>query len=201
MVLMLVCIGVLAALELVLARQFVIDLLYGDAYASSALILAVLALSVPFFYADIALVWLAYVQGHEKRVAALGVVAFLANVAINIVLIRGFGGLGAAVATVVTEAAICVGYAFTLGIHRRERRSGALELLATAGAYTVALLALVMLCAFGGVPRALTCLAVGGLGLALLTMVYRRAASRVGPSNDRRPSAASIVSNLADQEC
>ena len=200
-VLMLVCIGVLAAVELVLARQFVIDLLYGDAYASSALILAVLALSVPFFYADIALVWLAYVQGHEKRVAALGVVAFLANVAINIVLIRRFGGLGAAVATVVTEAAISVGYAFTLGIHLRERRSRALELLATAGAYSFALLALVMLCALGGVPRALTCLAVGGLGLALLTMVYRRAASWVGPSNDRRPSAASIVSNLADQEC
>ena len=96
-VLMLVCIGVLAAVELVLARQFVIDLLYGDAYASSALILAVLALSVPFFYADIALVWLAYVQGHEKRVAALGVVALVANVAINVVLIRKFGGLGAAV--------------------------------------------------------------------------------------------------------
>lgn len=200
-VLMLVCIGVLAAVELVLAREFVVDLLYGDEYASSALILAVLALSVPVFYADIALVWLAYVQGYEKRVAALGVVALLANVSINIALIREFGGLGAAVATLVTEAAISLGYAFTLGIHRRERRARALDLLATAVAYTVALLALVMLCAVAGVPWALTCLAVGGLGIALLAMVYRRAASRVGLSSDRRPSAVSIMSNLADQEC
>jgi O-antigen/teichoic acid export membrane protein len=200
-VLLLVCIGVLAAFELVLARQFVVDLLYGDSYASSALILGVLALSVPIFYADIALVWLAYVQGHEKRVAALGVVAFLANISINIALIREFGGLGAAVATVVTEAVISLGYAFTLGIHRYERRARVLELLATTGAYTVALLALVMVCAVAGVHWALTCLAVGGLGIALLAMVYRREASRVAPSSDRRPSAASIVSNLADQEC
>ena len=200
-VLMLVCIGVLAAVELVLARQFVVDLLYGDEYASSAAILAVLALSVPIFYADIALVWLAYVQGHEKRVAALGGAAFVANISINVALIREFAGVGAAVATVVTEAAISLGYAFTLGIHHRERRARVLTLLATAGAYTVALLALVMLCAVAGVPRALTCLAVGGLGIALLAMVYRRAASRVGTSSDRRPSAASIMSNLADQEC
>ena len=200
-VLMLVCIGALAAVELVLARQFIVDLLYGDEYASSALILAVLALSVPIFYADIALVWLAYVLGYEKRVAALGVFAFLTNVFINIALIREFGGVGAAIATVVTEAAISLGYAFTLGMHRRERRARALELVATAAAYAGALLTLVMLCAVVGVPRALTCLAVGGLGIALLAMVYRREASRVEPSSDSRPSAASIVSNLADQEC
>jgi len=200
-VLMLVCIGALAAVELVLARQFVVDLLYGDQYASSALILAVLALSVPIFYADIALVWLAYVQGYEKRVAALGVFAFLTNVSINIVLIREFGGVGAAIATVVTEAAISLGYAFTLGIHRRERRARALELLAMATGYAGALLALVMLCAVGGVPWALTCLAVGGLGIVLLAMVYRREASRVASSTARRLSASSIVSNLADQEC
>ncbi len=199
-VLLLVCIGVLAGAELVLARGFLVDLLYGDQYASSALILAVLALSVPIFYADIALVWLAYVRGHEKRVALLGVVALFANVFINIVLIRAYGGVGAAVSTVVTEVAISLGYAFTLGVHRREHRVRAFEVLATAGAYAGALLALVMLCAVAGVHWALSCLAVAAVGSALLAMVYRREVRRVPSSINSPPSAASIVSNLADQE-
>ena len=200
-VLLLICIGVLAGAELVLAREFLVDLLYGGEYASSALILAVLALAVPIFYADIALVWIAYVRGHERRVAALGIVALVTNVSINVVLIRVFGGVGAAVATVVTEAVISAGYAFTLGIHRREHRARALDVLATAGAYAGALFALGMLCAVAGVHWALACLAVAGLGAVLLALVYRREVRRVAPSRGSRASAASIVSNLADQEC
>ena len=200
-VLLLICIGVLAGAELVLAREFLVDLLYGGEYASSALILAVLALAVPIFYADIALVWIAYVRGHEKRVAALGIVALVTNVLINVVLIRVFGGVGAAVATVVTEAVISAGYAFTLGIHRREHRARALDVLATAGAYAGALFALGMLCAVAGVHWALACLAVAGLGAALLALVYRREVRQVASSSGSRASATSIVSNLADQEC
>ncbi len=200
-VLLLICIGVLAGAELVLAREFLVDLLYGGEYASSALILAVLALAVPIFYADIALVWIAYVRGHEKRVAALGIVALITNVSINVVLIRVFGGVGAAVATVVTEAVISAGYAFTLGIHRREHRARSLDVLATAGAYAGALFALGMLCAVAGVHWALACLAVAGLGSVLLALVYRREVRRIAPSRGSRVSATSIVSNLADQEC
>jgi O-antigen/teichoic acid export membrane protein len=196
-----VCIGVLAGAELVLARGFLVDLLYGGEYASSAPILAVLALSVPIFYADIALVWIAYVRGHEKRVAALGIVALVTNVVINVVLIRSFGGLGAAVTTVVTEAAISLGYAFTLGIHRKEHRARALEVLATAGAYAGALVALVMLCVIAEVHWALSCLAVAVLGTALLLLVYRREERHLTPSSASRANASSIVSNLADQEC
>ena len=105
--------------------------------------------------------------GYEKRVAALGIVALFTNVWINVVLIRVFGGVGAAVATVVTEAVICAGYAFTLGIHRREHRARALDVLATAGAYAGALFALGMLCAVTGVHWALACIAVAGLGTVL----------------------------------
>jgi O-antigen/teichoic acid export membrane protein len=200
-VLLLVCIGVLAGAELLLARGFLVDLLYGGEYASSAPILAVLALSVPIFYADIALVWIAYVRGHEKRVAALGIVALVTNIAINVVLIRSFGGLGAAMTTVVTEATISLGYAFTLGLHRKEHRARALEVLATAGAYAGALVALVMLCVIAEVHWALSCLAVAVLGTALLLLVYRREERHLTPSSASRVNASSIVSNLADQEC
>jgi O-antigen/teichoic acid export membrane protein len=123
-VLLLVCIGVLAGAELLLARGFLVDLLYGGEYASSAPILAVLALSVPIFYADIALVWIAYVRGHEKRVAALGIVALVTNIAINVVLIRSFSGLGAAPTAVVTEATINR-VRLTLGLHRKTPRASA----------------------------------------------------------------------------
>ena len=74
-VLALVCVGVLVGVELALARELIVDLLFGEEYASAAPVLAILALSVPIFYANIALVWVAYARGRERRVATLGVVA------------------------------------------------------------------------------------------------------------------------------
>ena len=179
-VLMLVCIGVLPPLSSCWLGSSS-SICCTETRTPHPLILAVLALSVPFFYADIALVWLAYVQGHENGLPLSGLSPSSRTSPSTSSSSGSSEASAPRSATVVTEAAISAGYAFTLGIHRREHRPRALELLATAGAYSFALLALVMLCAFGGVPRALTCLAVGGLGLALLTMVYRRAASRVGP--------------------
>jgi O-antigen/teichoic acid export membrane protein len=173
-VVLLVCIGVLAGVGLLLAREFLVDLLFGDEYRSSARILGILALSVPIFYANIALVWIAYTRGKERRVAVLGLLALISNVALNIVLIRELSGVGAAVATVLTEAVICAGYAVTLGVHRRENRARAARLLATAGAYVGPMIALATLCLAVEAPVAPSCLAAAALGTALLAMVYRR---------------------------
>ncbi len=173
-VVLLVCVGALAGVELVLARDFLVGLLYGDEYRSAARVLAILAISIPIFYADIALVWIAYARGREKRVALLGVVALISNVTLNIVLIPELGGVGAAVATVVTEAVICAGYALTLGVHRRENLARTAHLLASAGACTVPVVLLATLCFALQAPWAASCVVAAGVGAALLTMVYRR---------------------------
>jgi O-antigen/teichoic acid export membrane protein len=173
-VVLLVGVGVLAGVELILAREFLVDLLFGDAYGSAAEILAILAISLPIFYADIALVWIAYARGLEKRVALLGVAALISNVALNLVLVPRHGGVGAAVATVVTEAVICSGYVLALGVHRRENRARTVRLLASASVYAVPMLLFATLCLAIQVPWTASCLAAAGVAACLLTAVYRR---------------------------
>jgi O-antigen/teichoic acid export membrane protein len=107
-------------------------------------------------------------------VATLGVVALISNVALNIVLIPALGGVGAAIATVVTEAVICVGYVFTLGLHRRRTRAGAVRALASVGTYAGLMLGSAILAVALHAPPAASCVVVAGLGAALLAFVYRR---------------------------
>jgi O-antigen/teichoic acid export membrane protein len=179
-VVLLVCVGVLAGVELILAREALVELLYGDEYGASVGILAVLALSVPIFYADIALVWIAYARGKETRVALLGALALVTNVALNVVLIRELGSIGAAIATVVTEAVIAVGYALTLGAHRREHRARVARLLATGALYAGPLLAFATLCVAAELPWAASCLAAAGMGAVLLALPYQREVASPG---------------------
>jgi O-antigen/teichoic acid export membrane protein len=170
----LVCVGVLVAIELVLARGFIVDLLFGGEYASAAPVLAILALSVPIFYANIALVWIAYSQGREGRVATLGVAALISNVALNVVLIPALDGVGAAIATVVTEAVICVGYAITLDLHRRSSRAGIVRAFASVGTYAGLMLGSAILAVALHAPLAVSCFVLAGVGAAMLAFVYRR---------------------------
>jgi len=169
-----VCVGVIVGVELALAREFVVHLLFGNEYASAAPVLAVLACSVPIFYANIALVWVAYSRGMEGRVAALGVVALTSNVMLNIALIPTLDGVGAAVATVVTEAVVCAGYAVALGRHRRQNLAGTIRVLAPVSAYALLMVALAALSVAVGAPVAASCLVAAGIGAVLIAFVYRR---------------------------
>ena len=173
-VLVLVCVGVLVGVELVLARELIVDLLLGDEYASAAPVLAILAFSVPIFYANIALVWIAYSRGREGRVAMLGVVALISNLLLNIVLISVLGGVGAAIATVVTEAVVCVGYAVTLGLHRRLTWATTVRALTSVGTYLGLMLAFAIASVALHAPPAASCLVAAAIGAALLALVYRR---------------------------
>lgn len=173
-VLVLVCVGVLVGVELALARELIVDLLFGEEYASAAPVLAILALSVPIFYANIALVWIAYSRGREGRVAALGVVALISNVMLNIVLIAVLDGVGAAIATVVTEAVVCVGYAFTLGLHRQQTAASGVRALASVGPYIGLMLVFASASVALHAPPVASCLVAAGMGGAQLALVYRR---------------------------
>lgn len=174
LVLILVCVGVLVGVELALARELIVDLLFGDEYASAAPVLAVLAFSVPIFYANIALVWIAYSRGREGRVAMLGVVALISNLLLNIVLIAVLGGVGAAIATVVTEAVVCVGYAVTLGLHRRLTWATTVRALTSVGTYLGLMLAFAIASVALHAPPAASCLVAAAIGAPLLALVYRR---------------------------
>ena len=170
----LVCVGVLVGVELVLAREFLVHLLFGDGYADAASVLGILGASVPIFYANIALVWIAYSRGKERQVAMLGVVALVSNVLLNIVLISALDGVGAAVATVATEALVCAGYALTLGLHRERNLAGTIGVLASTGAFTLLLGAFAAVSVAVQAPLAVSCLTTVGIGAALLVLVFRR---------------------------
>jgi O-antigen/teichoic acid export membrane protein len=173
-VVMLVCVGVLVGVELALGRELIVDLLFGDEYASAAPVLAILALSVPIFYANIALVWIAYARRREGRVATLGVVALITNVLLNVLLIQVLDDVGAAIATVVTESVVCVGYAVLLGLHRQQTWESTARALASLAPYVGLMLAFAVASVALQVPPAASCLVAAGMGAALLTYVFRR---------------------------
>jgi len=170
----LVCVGVVVGVELVLAREFLVHLLFGGEYAAAAPVLGILAVSVPIFYANIALVWVAYSRDREQRVALLGVVALVLNVLVNIALIPALDGVGAAVATVVTEALVCAGYALMLGLHRRRNLAGSTGVLVSVGVFALLLVGLAAMSVAVEAPLGVSCLTTVGIGAALLVLVYRR---------------------------
>ena len=157
-VLALVCVGVLVGVELALARELIVDLLFGEEYAS------VLAISVPIFYANIALVWVAYARGRERRVATLGVVALISNVMLNIVLIQVLDGVGAAIGTVVTEAVVFVGYVVTLSLHRHRTWESTARALGSVVPYIGLMLAFAIASVALHAPPAASCLVAAGMG-------------------------------------
>ena len=173
-VLALVCVGVLVGVELALARELIVDLLFGEEYASAAPVLAILALSVPIFYANIALVWVAYARGRERRVATLGVVALISNVMLNIVLIQVLDGVGAAIGTVVTEAVVFVGYVVTLSLHRHRTWESTARALGSVVPYIGLMLAFAIASVALHAPPAASCLVAAGMGAAMLALVYRK---------------------------
>jgi len=112
-------VGTAAATLVVLNAGGLVGLLFGDEYRDAVGILQVLAVSIPIFYLDVLLVWLAYAYGRERGVASVGAVAASSNIALNFILIPRFGAYGAAVVTVVTELLVLVCY---MSLFRNELR-------------------------------------------------------------------------------
>jgi len=92
-----------AALPFVLAffffGQTILDLIYGESFASAAIILAILGGSQLLAAIVIPMSALLMMSDNESTYRNVSVVAFLTNAAINIILIPIYGALGAAIAT------------------------------------------------------------------------------------------------------
>ena len=100
-------IGFVAMLLLWLLAPPVVPRLFGHAYSDSVLLVSVLALAVPLrFLASSAGAMLATRDYMRLKVKLMGMTA-LANVALNLLLIPKYAAVGAAVATVVSDALLC----------------------------------------------------------------------------------------------
>lgn len=86
------------AVTFALSRPFTV-LLFGDRYAESAAVLAVLALGY-YFHAALGFNhWTLRVHGHVRYIVAIDVVAATIGLGMNLLLIPRYGALGAAIAT------------------------------------------------------------------------------------------------------
>ncbi len=110
---LLLVVGIPLALGTCVLSDEIVAVLYGPQFASSVPMLRVLSVGVALMYANGVFVQLLIAtEGQRKLALTAGIAAFL-NVGVNFLLIPAVGGVGAAIATVVTEAAvICLNYSF-----------------------------------------------------------------------------------------
>jgi O-antigen/teichoic acid export membrane protein len=91
-----------------------VHLLYGAEYASAASILAVAVWQVTFsYYGSVRNVWI-LAEGKQKYLLTINVSGAIANILLNLALIPLWGGVGAAVASLVTQffTNVIIGFIF-----------------------------------------------------------------------------------------
>lgn len=97
----------------VLAKPLVY-LLYGAEYAPTASILSVAVWYVTFsYYGSVRNVWI-LAEGKQKYLFGINVIGAVANVLLNLVLIPWWGGIGAAIASLITQffTNVIIGFIF-----------------------------------------------------------------------------------------
>jgi O-antigen/teichoic acid export membrane protein len=103
----LVALGVVVALVLALLSTWLMAWLYGLDYSNSATLLALLAGAIPFMYANYGLTHALIALGREKLNTLFFGIALVLNLGLNLILIPEWGGEGAALTTILTEAVLC----------------------------------------------------------------------------------------------
>ena len=97
----------------VLAKPLVY-LLYGAEYAPTASILSVAVWYVTFsYYGSVRNVWI-LAEGKQKYLFGINVIGAVANVLLNLILIPWWGGIGAAIASLITQffTNVIIGFIF-----------------------------------------------------------------------------------------
>ncbi len=100
---LIIAISVCVALIFTIFGDFLINLLYGDAYSMSGLFLAVLSWSIPFSYIGASRNIFSLSEGLERYEKHMALIGTLMNVILNFVLINLVGAVGAAIATLITQ--------------------------------------------------------------------------------------------------
>jgi O-antigen/teichoic acid export membrane protein len=103
---LLLLIGLPLALGICVLADEIVAVLYGSEFAASVPLLRTLSFGVALMYANGVFVQLLIATERQRKLAVTAGVAALLNIGINFMLIPTLGALGAAVATVATEAAV-----------------------------------------------------------------------------------------------
>jgi polysaccharide transporter, PST family len=120
-------IGLLAAGGLVVGGVLaavagpVVGTLFGADFARGVPALRVLALAVPLLFVNCGLLHFFIARDRGGLNVAFAAVMVVVNVAANLLLAGRAGAVGAAIATVITEAALCACCGYALLVLRRER--------------------------------------------------------------------------------
>ncbi|HEX6939829.1 MAG TPA: oligosaccharide flippase family protein [Longimicrobiales bacterium] len=114
-----------------LLREPVVRIVYGEAYAAAAVVLAPLAAALPALALNILAGYILGAAGKMRPVAVAYAAATAANVALNALLVPAHGAVGAATAMLVTETALA---AALLVVLRREAAAPRGRVLAAATA-------------------------------------------------------------------
>ncbi|HEV8662913.1 MAG TPA: oligosaccharide flippase family protein [Candidatus Methylomirabilis sp.] len=114
-----------------------LTLLYGEAYRAGGSVVAVLLWAVPGLFLNALCADLLYARGAQRVALAILAVGIVANVGLNLWLIPPLGAVGAAAATVVTEALTLAlsltAVGRTLGVSPRLDREALKPVLASGG--------------------------------------------------------------------
>jgi len=108
---LLVLLGTLAVMIMVIYMLLagpLVQWLYGSSYAAGAGLLELLALVIPIIYLNYALTHLLIAQGLEKYNTLFFGVVLVVNVGANLIAIPIWGGVGAALVTLLTEVVLLV---------------------------------------------------------------------------------------------
>jgi O-antigen/teichoic acid export membrane protein len=107
-VLLTTALGALAGLGLIVVADQLVTAFYGEAFRPAAQVLAILALGLPFAFANNSIgMYLTIIDRQQDR-AAISVIGAAIGGGLNLLLIPRDGYLGAAIATSLTEAAVVV---------------------------------------------------------------------------------------------
>jgi len=94
--------AILVAISLSFFSNEIIEILYGREYLESAKILRVLSFSIIFASISAVFVKILYAENYEKKYLVKNLLGVFVNILLNYFLIKSFGALGAAYATLLT---------------------------------------------------------------------------------------------------
>lgn len=97
------CISLAQSLAMTVLSKPIIHVLYGDQYAPAAGILCVAVWYITFSeYGSVRNIWI-LAEGEQKYLLWINASGALANVALNLIMIPIWGGIGAAIASLITQ--------------------------------------------------------------------------------------------------
>ena len=94
--------GLIVAISISFFSQGIVNLLFGDSYIKSAQILRILSFSIIFISINAVFVKFLYAENYEKKYLYKNLLGVIVNISLNYLLIKSYGVIGAAYATLIT---------------------------------------------------------------------------------------------------